>query len=47
MKDLRSSHFRFNDVASNQFKTTTGQAYSKVEGQPNNLDPNVEADLRY
>jgi len=45
--DLRSSHFKFNDVDPNsQFKTTQKMSYVPKEGIPNKLDEALKKDLQ-
>jgi len=45
--DLRSSHFRFNDVKPNsQFKTMQQASYGGKSGEPGKLDPNLKKDLQ-
>jgi len=45
--DLRSSHFKFNDVKpDSQFKTTQQTSYVPKEGVPNKLDEALKKDLQ-
>lgn len=45
-KDLRSSHFKFDDVKTNQYKTLTQASYVPKAGEPNKLDEALKKDLQ-
>lgn len=44
--DLRASHFKFDDVKTNQFKSMSSQSYVPKKGEPGVLNEELKKDLR-